>query len=287
MISLILQTMGLSTEKTDGSEGNLQPSGLTVGSGVAGEAVSHGVIIGTVAVEPSSGPTETAMTDEHERIFEAYWREHVVPEFRCRALTKLFSTFLRCSRDIDHFFNHHWIKQVRAESDPTRSAAPVVVVEPLLSLKEIRRRIGRSEYGDSLEGLVSDVESCFRSVMSHSIATDAIRQAARRLVAVFRRQIRGFQRNQVESAIKSFSRASAKPDSGVAALIERSHRERLRRALLPSSTTLLVVPTVLVDHWMVREDKVYGDCRRSAYHRDSSTFLSPSSSLIRNNSNRT
>ena len=120
-----------------------------------------------------------------------------------------------------------------------------------LSLKVIRRRIDRSVYGDTLAGFVSDVESCFDNAISNDFVSDPIRQAAERLKVTFRNEMNAFKRSQIEIAIKSFSRASAKPDSMVAALIQKNNTEKLRKALLPSSGTLMVVPAVLVDHWVV------------------------------------
>lgn len=66
---------------------------------------------------------------------------------------------------------------------------------------------------------------------------------------VYPNNVIDFKEKMVAAAKKSFAKASAKPNSAVAALVERNSRAKLRNALLPSSGTLLVVPSVLLEHW--------------------------------------
>lgn len=186
---------------------------------------------------------EASLTADDEQIFEEYWKEQIIPEFRCKALLKLFNSFLRCSPEINYFFDNFWVKDLRARK--------IDVPEPSISLKSMRRRIDKSLYGDSILGFVADVESCFKIAISNENVSPLLREAAGRLLVIFHNEINSFKRSQVDIAMKSFSRASAKPDSMVAALIERNNAEKLRKALLPSSGTLMVVPAVLVDHWVV------------------------------------
>ena len=243
VISLILQTLGLSTEKIDGYTN--EPLKSKLPEPREGSSVEHGgEMNGDCAKKASEDEPENDLTPNNERIFDEYWKEQIIPEFRCKALTKLFSTFLRCSQEINFFFDNYWIKELQSKNITTSSTIP-------FCLKDIRRRIDRSVYGDSLVGFVSDVESCFHNAISNEFVSDLIRKAAQRLLSVFRSHINAFKRGQIEIAIKSFSRSSSKPDSMVAALIEKNNAEKLRRALLPSSATLMVVPAVLVDHWIV------------------------------------
>ena len=78
-----------------------------------------------------------------------------------------------------------------------------------------------------------------------------IHDAARRLTAVFREKVEKFKLRHIQIAKKSFARASAKPNSAVAALVERNNLLKVKDSLVPSSGTLLVVPSVLVEHWQV------------------------------------
>lgn len=80
----------------------------------------------------------------------------------------------------------------------------------------------------------------------------AVHQAAKRLQDMFAKLVAEFKASQVQIAQKSFGRASSKPNSAVAALIEENKIKKFKSALIPSSATLLVVPGVLLEHWEVR-----------------------------------
>jgi len=75
---------------------------------------------------------------------------------------------------------------------------------------------------------------------------------ATRFLDTFRLLVAEFQQSQMRSARKCFSNAKAKPNSRVAALIEQETQRRHLESLIPSSATLIVVPSVLVEHWKVR-----------------------------------
>lgn len=63
--------------------------------------------------------------------------------------------------------------------------------------------------------------------------------------------VAAFKDEQRISARKHFSNPRSKPDSRVAELIEREAQDLLYKKLVPSSSTLLVVPDFLLDHWKV------------------------------------
>ena len=82
---------------------------------------------------------------------------------------------------------------------------------------------------------------------------------AKKLKTIFGQVVNDFKANQIQVAKRSFGRrADSKPNSVVAALIERNNRERFLRTLLPSRGTLLVVPSVLIEHWQVRKKNTTG-----------------------------
>lgn len=69
----------------------------------------------------------------------------------------------------------------------------------------------------------------------------------------FRSLVGDLKGRQIRSAKKTYSNASARPNSRVAAMIERQSRQTLIDKLVPSSGTLLVIPSVLMEHWQVGE----------------------------------
>ena len=86
-----------------------------------------------------------------------------------------------------------------------------------------------------------------------------VHEAAKRMSSKFDGIAEQFKSNQLQKAQKSFARASSKPNSSVAALVDERNRRKFLESLVPSSGTLIVVPGVLMEHWQVRE------CRHSAF----------------------
>lgn len=217
VLSLILQTMGLTTETMDPPTGEGEQRG-----GDNGDL------------------SEAGKESMDDKIFHAYWKENVVAEFRRQALSKFFATFLRCNADIFYFFE---------KSEPfSRSGA----IQNPTSLKEIKERIETDVYGDSFVAFQTDVELCFMNAMLAHPCESVIHHAARRLAIIFAGMVKDFKTKKTQIAKKSFSRSTRRPDSVVAALVETTSAKRIKKALLPSSGTLLVVPSVLLDHWIVR-----------------------------------
>lgn len=75
--------------------------------------------------------------------------------------------------------------------------------------------------------------------------------AAIKLSKDFASLVDEFKTKQVQTAKKSFSKATAKPNSSVAALLEKRHQEELLDSLKPTTGNLLVVPSTLLNHWEV------------------------------------
>jgi predicted secreted protein len=79
-----------------------------------------------------------------------------------------------------------------------------------------------------------------------------VHEAAATLSRVLAGLVDDFKAEQVQSAEKSFSRSCAKPNSSVAALLQRRNYEELLSSLKATAATLLVVPNTLLNHWEVR-----------------------------------
>lgn len=211
VLSLILQTLGLSTEP--------------------------------VATDEEKNDSEEDETSD-ENIFAEYWREQSIPEFRSQALNKLLSEFMRISHDVDHFVY---------PVDPKRDGCPDYfdIIQNPICFRDIRRKVNGFAYGDSFDSFQSDVELCFSNAMLYNPPENEVYKAAFRSNELFREKVGEFKQKQIHVAKKSFARASAKPNSAVAALVERNNRLKLKNSLVPSSGTLLVVPSVLLEHWQV------------------------------------
>lgn len=94
--------------------------------------------------------------------------------------------------------------------------------------------------------------SIFRNALSHYSPGDDMSQVTTRLSDRFDRLLEDFKACQILAAKKSFSNRSAKPNSLVAALLDKQARSLYIDSLVPSKSSLLVVPSNLMDHWEVR-----------------------------------
>jgi hypothetical protein len=93
--------------------------------------------------------------------------------------------------------------------------------------------------------------AALRNAREYNPEGSVVFKAASRLVGVFHDTVNEFKQKQIMVAKKSFARASAKPNSAVAALVESNSRLKLKNSLVTSSGTLVVVPSVLLEHWQV------------------------------------
>eukprot|EP00934_Nitzschia_sp_Nitz4_P008343 Nitzschia sp. Nitz4//scaffold59_size112058//100048//103237//NITZ4_004128-RA/size112058-augustus-gene-0.96-mRNA-1//1//CDS//3329555180//8333//frame0 len=211
VLSLFLQTLGLTTESS-------------------------------VAANAGGNSSKSLSDDGNERIFAEYWREQSIPSLRCETLQKLVNSFLRAHRDAYIF-----VQPV----DPEGDDAPdyYEVIEQPISIKEIRSNIDKMKYDPSFDAFNEDIERCFRNAMEYNPADNSIHSLADTLLKGWKTHVDVFKQKQIQIAKTSFSRASSKPNSSVAALVDEAHEQKFRDTLIQSSCTLLVVPSVLIEHW--------------------------------------
>ena len=70
-------------------------------------------------------------------------------------------------------------------------------------------------------------------------------------MSIWQGMVQELKRTQMISVRKCFANTKAKPNSRVAALVEEESRKMHLNSLLPSTGTLIVVPSVLLEHWKV------------------------------------
>jgi len=211
VVALVLQTMGLSTVPSERK------------------------------LEGNQNETDRKVSAE-ERIFVEYWREQVADGFRAGVLHKLVNSFLRANRDADIFVS---------PVDPELHECPdyYEVITTPICFQDIKRKIDNGSYADSFSAFQKDAELCFSNAMEYNQEGTEVYNAARRMRDVFSKVVEEFKSLQVRLAKKSFGRALAKPNSAVAALVEQNKTLKLKSSLVSSSATLLVVPSVLLEHW--------------------------------------
>ena len=119
----------------------------------------------------------------------------------------------------------------------------------------ILSRISEGKYGlenSDFESFVSDVELCFRNAMVYNPEDHEIHIAAKTLLHRFQRELLvQLKQEQLGSLRSSASNTSLKPNSSVALLLQKKSAQEFRSSLIQSSSTLLVIPHVLMEHWEV------------------------------------
>ena len=222
ILSLILQTMGVSTEREYRE--------------TTGAAVIH--------EDEKSKPDHTP----EEEIFLAYWREQVPPEFRRPALCRLITKLKKLDASSGYFLN---------PIDPGRDGCEDYfdIIQNPICINEIRNKISKDKYGvgnSDFELFVADVELCFRNAIMYNPDSHEVHRVAKNLLDRFQRDLLvQFKQEQLGSLRSSASNTSLKPNSSVALLLQKKSEQEFQKSLIQSSTTLLVIPNVLMEHWEV------------------------------------
>jgi hypothetical protein len=223
--------------------------------------------MGLSASEKFAAPVDE-LSDE--QIFAEYWREQLIPEIRQEDMLKLYHSFMKSSAEVYYFFDE-------PEKLATVKKDYLHDVSNPICLKDVKVRVGSGFYNDSGSFAVfeSDVLRVFKNAMEYSEPTDVWHMAAKRLTYSFKDIVREFKENKARIAKKSFSSPKAKPDSSVAVLVERNNKAELFKSLIMSKSTLLVVPSVLIDHWLVSSLTSFLSSLFSMHAESEATKLTP------------
>lgn len=146
------------------------------------------------------------------------------------------------------------------------------VISTPICLQDIRDICNKSDCMD-FKGFEANVRLCFSNAMTYNPPHHRIYQAAERLKCNFEKLLAEFKRNQIIVASKSMHRIAKDPVSMslVDSFQARKRRER-QVPLISSSSTLLVVPTPLLSHWL-EQMMLYIDFRYVTEHGSLSPFI--------------
>jgi hypothetical protein len=196
-------------------------------------------------------------TDEEERlgghsgefsvdhVFRAYWKEEMTPVYQRPSLTRLLKAVERSHPMTWKFYSP--IDPIDDEIDDYFD-----VVENPICFQSIYSRINTdSYYSDDFTLFEADLKLCFENAILYYPMDHELHVAATELISKCDEILRPFKADQVRSAKKSFSNATAKPNSSIAAILEKRAKAEHLDSLLTSKATLLVVPGYLLNHWEV------------------------------------
>ena len=208
VLSLILQTMGLSSEERPRTE--LEQSHLI-------------------------------QTQNQDDIFHAYWCEQLDPIFQRQELNRL--TRLAQHLDDQSIFRRPVCTFLYPDY--------LDIVEKPMCFLQVSRNITNETYTNNFAEYAKDVDLIFRNAMKYNAQGDDVFELAKRMQHEFRGLVAELKKKIVLTARKSFSNSNARPNSSVAAILERKFREEYMSSLVSSCATLLVVPETLLNHWLV------------------------------------
>ena len=137
----------------------------------------------------------------------------------------------------------HFLKEKSALADYREK-----ISEPIC-LRDLRYKYDKNDCSD-FKTFESEVRLCFSNAMMYYPPDNVAYQAAERMLKKFEDLLSEFKIQQLADATKSLSRM--KKDSNARSLVdafEAKKRKELEEPLVPSSSTLLVVPSSLLDHW--------------------------------------
>jgi hypothetical protein len=122
------------------------------------------------------------------------------------------------------------------------------VISTPISLQDIRNKY-KNDCKD-FKAFEADVELCFSNGMTYNPPHHDVYKAAERLSKNFSELTNEVKRQNIENATKSISRMAKDPNArSLVNSFEAKKRAEFEESLLPSSSTLLVVPNPLIHHW--------------------------------------
>lgn len=193
--------------------------------------------------------TETNMATENdgddENLFYQYWESSFLSKhIRKPALLKLISNLIKSDPASVWFV---------PPIDPSLDNCPDYfdVISNPICLQDIRFQCDKSECSD-FKKFEADVKLCFSNAMTYNPPLSPFHEAAARLMKKFEQLITKFKDDQIHIASKSMHRhrnANSPEEKSLVDAFEAKRKRELQEPLVPSSSTLLVVPAALLLHW--------------------------------------
>jgi hypothetical protein len=181
-----------------------------------------------------------------ESLFHLYWPSSFLNDHvqRRPAIMKLISNIIKSDRESGWFVPP--IDQFLQDCPDYFD-----IISTPICLQDIRAKYSKSNCSD-FKAFEADVTLCFSNAMKYNPPDHSVHKAAQRLLKNFEALMAKFKRDQIIIASKSMHRYRSEKEPSARSLVdafEAKKRNELQKSLVPSSSTLLVVPAPLLDHW--------------------------------------
>ncbi len=186
-----------------------------------------------------------AVKDEagDDNLFESYWYSSFLTEHvRKPAILKLITRIIKSDKESGWF-----VPPIEEFLDDCPDYLDVIS-QPM-SLQGVRNKYNKSDCRD-FQAFIADVKLCFENAMLYNPPHHDVYKAAERLSKNFEDILVEFKSEQLAIAAKQMSRMKKEPSArSLVDAFEAMKRAELQEPLVPSSSTLLVVPSPLLLHW--------------------------------------
>ena len=189
------------------------------------------------------------MDPEHDKddesLFYLYWGSSFLSKhIRKPALLKLISNLIKSDPESEWFV---------PPIDPSLDDCPDYfdVISNPICLQDVRFQCDKSDCLD-FKRFEADIRMCFTNAMTYNPVRHPVHQAAERLLKKFEQLVSEFKEDQINVASKSMYRhrnVKSPDEKSLVDAFEAKRQQELLEPLVPSSSTLLVVPAPLVLHW--------------------------------------
>jgi hypothetical protein len=143
-----------------------------------------------------------------------------------------------------------------------------------MCIQDIRNRCDKSDCKD-FKRFEADMKLCFTNAMIYNPQEHPVHKAAERLLKKFEVIVAEFKTNQIDIATKSMHGHRAAKSVNERSLVdafEAKKRREMQEPLVPSASTLLVVPAPLLSHWQDQMTK-HVDFSYVLKHSTTSPFI--------------
>jgi hypothetical protein len=183
---------------------------------------------------------DAAMDDTE--LFNAYWKSSFLSAHdRRTSVLQLITRLVKSDK-----YSAWFVPLI----DPILDGCPDYydVISTPISLKAIRMKY-KTDCLDFNE-FERDIELCFANAMCYNPPDHDVHKAAERLSKKFKELSSEFKATSISNASKSTFRLAKDPSTiSLFNHFEATKNAQLLKSLLPSSATLLVVPSPLINHW--------------------------------------
>lgn len=181
-------------------------------------------------------------TIDDEAIFHSYWEsEYLTIHVRRPAILKLVTRLLKSDNESGYF-----IPPIGTFDCP--DYFDIIEQGNEICFQDIRNYANKGDCKD-FKAFEANVYQVFENAMAYNPPDSDVHRAALRMVDNAKVILATFKSDQVNTAMKSLSRIRQSESYSLINMLEAKKRAELQDPLVASSSTLLVVPNPLLNHW--------------------------------------